>query len=467
MVNIEPITFFNDLVKIIFIAICTRYTYLKIENKKIKNAKREIFFVFGIMIIGFISTIIKLDFNYFISRLSLLILMSLLCMIEDKENIEKVILLNIISLSVNYILFFIAIWISYVINKIKVIQSDSINLIIMIMIHSTLLYNLSKLRRIKNGLSYLNDKSNNEFLNLIIFNISIIILFSFIFFSSMDIKKQLATNLSITFIIFSIIMFLTIKKSIEAYYKQKLLIQDLNETRKELEDKKKEIEELEMENLNFSKKSHSLAHKQKSLEFKINKLLMNSENAEELGLQEDLKKIWQQLNENSKLPKLDKTGITEVDDMLNVMQEECRVNGIDFILQLKGNIYQMTNNYISKDDLAILLADHIKDAIIAINHSNNINKSIMVRLGKIEDSFSVYIYDSGIEFPKEVLEKLGKLPITTYPDEGGTGMGFMNTFDLLKKSNASLIIENIGKPSKGNYTKVIKIKFDNKNQIYV
>ena len=128
MVNIEPITFFNDLVKIIFIAICTRYTYLKIENKKIKNAKREIFFVFGIMIIGFISTIIKVDFNYFISRLSLLILMSLLCMIEDKENIEKVILLNIISLSVNYILFFIAIWISYVINKIKVIQSDSINL---------------------------------------------------------------------------------------------------------------------------------------------------------------------------------------------------------------------------------------------------------------------------------------------------------------------------------------------------
>ena len=194
---------------------------------------------------------------------------------------------------------------------------------------------------------------------------------------------------------------------------------------------------------------------------------MNSENAEELGLQEDLKKISQQLNENSKLPKLDKTGITEVDDMLNVMQEECRLNDIDFVLQLNGNIYQMTNNYIAKEDLAILLADHIKDAIIAINHSDNVNKSIMVRLGKIEECFAVYIYDSGIEFPKKVLEKLGKIPITTFPDEGGTGMGFMNTFDLLKKSNASLIIESVGKLSKDNYTKVIKIKFDNKNQIYV
>ena len=42
-------------------------------------------------------------------------------------------------------------------------------------------------------------------------------------------------------------------------------------------------------------------------------------------------------------------------------------------------------------------------------------------------------------------------------------MGFMNTFDTLNKHNASLIIESIGKPSKDNYTKVIKIIFDGKN----
>ena len=115
--------------------------------------------------------------------------------------------------------------------------------------------------------------------------------------------------------------------------------------------------------------------------------------------------------------------------------------------------------------MAILLADHIKDAIIAINHSDNINKSIMVRLGKIEECFAVYFYDSGVDFPKKVFDSLGKKPITTYSNEGGTGMGFMNTFDLLNKYSASLIIENIGKPSKDNYTKIIKIIFDNKNNI--
>ncbi|HCC04074.1 MAG TPA: hypothetical protein DEP51_04385 [Clostridiales bacterium] len=149
------------------------------------------------------------------------------------------------------------------------------------------------------------------------------------------------------------------------------------------------------------------------------------------------------------------------------MQEECRLNGIDFVLQIKCNIYQMTNHYITKEELSILLADHIKDAIIAINHSDNINKSIMVRLGKIEDCFAVYFYDSGVEFPKEVLKNLGKKPITTYSDEGGTGMGFMNTFDLLNKYNASLIIERIGSPCKDNYTKIIKIKFDNKKELII
>ena len=85
----------------------------------------------------------------------------------------------------------------------------------------------------------------------------------------------------------------------------------------------------------------------------------------------------------------------------------------------------------------------------------------MVRIGKIEDIYSLYIYDSGIEFTKEVLDKLGKEPITTHKDEGGTGMGFMNTFDVLRKYKASLIIDEISRPSIDNYTKAIIVKFDN------
>ena len=43
-------------------------------------------------------------------------------------------------------------------------------------------------------------------------------------------------------------------------------------------------------------------------------------------------------------------------------------------------------------------------------------------------------------------------------------MGLMNTFDTLRKYKASLIVDEYGKPIKDNFTKVIKIVFDNNSE---
>ena len=67
------------------------------------------------------------------------------------------------------------------------------------------------------------------------------------------------------------------------YYKHKLLVSELNETKLELDEKNKEIASLEAENLEFSKSFHSIAHKQKSLEHKLNELMLKTEAAEEFG----------------------------------------------------------------------------------------------------------------------------------------------------------------------------------------
>ena len=263
-------------------------------------------------------------------------------------------------------------------------------------------------------------------------------------------------------------MFITIQKSIQAYYKQQLLIQDLEETKKELEEKKEEIKKLEQENLSFSKKSHSIAHKQKALEHKLNEiLLLKTELGSETNIKEKIDKISEEISKNKPQVELSKTDIEQIDDMLKYMQSECIKNNIDFDLQIIGNIYQMTNNYISKEKLEILLADHIKNAIIAINYSDNINKSILVRLGKIDGFYSLYIYDSGIEFEINTLLNLGVKPSTTHKSSGGTGMGFMNTFDTVREYKASFILEEYGKPSKDDYTKAIMIKFDKKEDFKI
>lgn len=85
----------------------------------------------------------------------------------------------------------------------------------------------------------------------------------------------------------------------------------------------------------------------------------------------------------------------------------------------------------------------------------------------IDGFYSLYVYDSGVEFEKETLSSLGKKPSTTHADEGGTGIGFMNTFETLKKCKASMIINEYGKPSKDNYTKVIMIRFDKKDEFKI
>ena len=264
-------------------------------------------------------------------------------------------------------------------------------------------------------------------------------------------------------------MYITIEKSLNLYYKQKLLVQELKETKEELIKSKTEIQELEAENLSFKKKSHSLTHQQKALEYKMQQILMQTEISQEQSakVKSKLERIKKEIYKEQENIENDKTGIEEIDDMLKYMRSECNKNKIEFILKIKCNIHQMINNAISKEDLEILLADHIKNAIIAINHTNNINKTIMVKLGKENSIYKLEIYDSGIEFEQETLKKLGKIPSTTHADEGGTGMGFMNTFETLRKYKASLIIEEYGKPNKDNYTKLLSIKFDKKNEFKI
>lgn len=455
------------LLKTFFISLCSCYTFFKITASKISKQKITLLFILNV-VISIIITFVKYKSNSYISNMCLIFLLSLLCSRITDSNTGHAILSITISLSLNYILFCVAIIISYFINCIYAIKNDYVNLLIMIIIQTLSLSKILKIKRIKNGFSFLNKVSKDQYLDIIVLDVSLCILFSFIIISNINAENiKFIRSSFVCFIIFVMIMIITITKSIELYYKQRLIIKELEENKLDLINKEKEIQKLEQENLNYSKKSHSLAHKQKSLEYKLNQLMQEKETPEEIDIKNRLENISKELYSSTATIEVTKTDIPEIDDMLEFMKSECEKNNIDFNLQISGNIYHMINNIITKEELEIVIADHVKDAIIAIKHTDNVNKSILVKLGKIDEYYGLYIYDSGVEFEKETLENLGKKPSTTYADEGGTGMGFMNTFDTLRKYNASLIINEIGKPTKDNYTKIIMIKFDNKNEFKV
>lgn len=465
-IKLDEIEFIIHFFKTLFLSICTVITFFKIIEYKSYN-KNIIVFSIVLCIMCILISMIKYCIGTFFSTICLILLLSLILSTMTKNNIGYTIIITIIALSINYILFVLSIIIDFIPNIILKIENDFVNLIIMAMIHSIILFCILRLDKLKYGVAFLKKNIKNEYFDILILNISVNILFIIVIFANREL--MISRSIFWEFIIFSIIMFITIQKSLQLYYKQKMLIKELEESKKEIENKNKEIEELEKENIKISKKSHTLSHKPKSLEYKIEQIIKKSETSKEetAEVQERLKAINKEFNKEKLETKLPKTEIPEIDDMLKYMQSECIKNKIDFEIQISGNIHHMVNNIISKEDIETLLADHIKNAIIAINHSNNINKSILVKIGKAEKEYGISIYDSGIEFEEKTLDKLGKIPSTTHKDEGGTGMGFMNTFETLKKYQASLIIEEYNKPSKDNYTKAIKIKFDRKNEFTI
>ena len=462
----EQISNIVFILKMFLICLCTYFTCIKISQMKIINIKTFLSIILIFVNMFIINIIINNLHNYLIAIITLVFVLSWIYILNTKKTIGYSIIITTISLGINYMLFFVSVILSFLPAIALNTNNDYINLLIITIIYILLLLMTFKIKKLKNGIMFIKNKINNEYFDILILNISIIIVLGSIVINNIYNVDQatLFDNIFLSLIIFSIIMIITIQKTLTMYYKHKQLEKTLKETETELKENKQEIEKLEQENLNFSKTSHSIAHKQKALEHKLEELKMNSEIANELDIENRIKEVSSEYTSKIITPDLTKTEIQNIDDMLGYMKSESDNKNIEFELQINGSIHHMINKFITKEELEILLADHIKDAIIAIEHSDNINRSILVKLGLIEDGYGLLIYDTGIEFEIDTLINLGTKPITTHKDQGGTGMGFLNTFDTLKNHNASLIINEIGKPCKENYTKNIEIRFDNKKE---
>lgn len=458
----------SRFIKVFIIILLTYFTTRKIMNKNKTKDEKFITILLTNIVIAIVYYFLRNEIGLVSITAVLITLLSSVISKTTNKGIGYTVVCTSISLAINNVLFILSSLIIYIPGRLlKIITNEYIIMLSISLVYSILVYLFLKVKKIKNGFDFFNANAGNEYFETLFINISAVILFSVIWIINYDIERSSDSLVGV--IIFICIMFATIKKSFNLHYKQKLLTKELEETKAELAKKEKEIEDLEAENIAISKKSHTLAHKQKSLEYRLEEILSKTEiSKDEVGeVRDRIKAVEKDLYTEKTTIELDKTEIPQIDDMLKYMQSECKKNKIDFELQVKGNIHYMINNLITKEDLETLLADHIKNAIIAINHTENVNRSILVRLGEIDGIYSLYIYDTGIEFEKETLENLGKKPSTTHKDEGGTGMGFMNTFDTLRKCNASLIIEQIGKPSKDNYTKAIIIKFDKNNEFKI
>ena len=260
-----------------------------------------------------------------------------------------------------------------------------------------------------------------------------------------------------------------IKKSITKYYKEKMKERTVEIQQEQIKEKDETINNLESELANVLEINHKYNHRLSAMEKAVTKLgyklQANEEFAEEYAdildsLNELSKEYKEEVASINKESKLHKTNIFSIDNLLEYMKLEAEKSKIGFELKVNFDINEIIDNKISKNRLETLLADHIKDAIIAINSSENKERKIKVSFDK-DKEYQIKFYDTGIEFEVETLLNLGLERTTTHKMTGGTGIGFMTTFETLKECKASLIIEEYNKQE---YTKAVIIKFDDKNE---
>ena len=384
-----------------------------------------------------------------------------------KDKRKSIITSGIISNVIVYVVFLISLLIELIPKQILKINNQTIDMILTLLLETILISIFINMKRIRKGISFLKDPMENEYLCIIMMSISSVIIFAYCMFGSSE--EYWVNNTFFVILTLFIIMIVLIQKTLTLYYKQKLLAQNIEEYKAAIASKDAEIKSLSEEKYKISKLNHEFYNRQKALIHKVEEIInMNTEAAEELDLSKQINDLTKEYTDKAKeiktLDKLQSTGITEIDDMFKYMQSECKSKNIQFNLQINGNIYHMINNKIAQNKLVTMIGDHLRDAIIAIEFSENSFKSILAILGENNGIYEFCVFDTGIEFKIDTLLKLGLEPATTHKDSGGTGIGFMTTFETMSETKASLIINEMHEMNNTDYTKSITIRFDGKNE---
>ena len=453
--------------KIFFINLYILFLNFKILNKKIKFINLIEFIIFCLII-----SINYIIMQCFIDKLLMIIILYIFQIIIIKiflikYEISIIIMSNLISNAIVYTLFVLSTIIESFIIKLFNINHGLINMILILLIELIMLIKLISIKRLKYGLDFLKNP-NYRYSDIIIINICSVVILAY--YLSGNYYGNLTKQIVICILLIALMMIILIQKTLTLYYKQKLLHQTIEDYKNEIAEKDKKIKELSDEKYKISKLNHEFYNRQKALEKKVADFVsgLNTETAGEIAVADkiaSLSKEYSDKLQDIKHPdKLPSTDIEEIDDMFKYMQSECEKNKIEFKLQVNGNIHHMINKIIPKDKLVTLIGDHLRDAIIAINSSNNKFRSIFAIIGKTDLYYEFCVLDTGIEFEVATLLDLGTKPITTHKDTGGTGFGFMTTFETLKVTKGSLEIEEKHKMNENDYTKAVKIIFDDKSQ---
>jgi len=444
----------GQLINWFFIIFLSFFVYLKIL--KIENSGNRIFATFkGIVISVVLSA--ALHFLYPILPRMRFALIVLLAGILASQMAPIKLDLAITSFSLaNGICYSFALLSAVFIHGIMWLLPITENDILLALLASLLQFVLVKLlfsiRRMKKGMLFLKDRGAGA-VGLVISGI--------VFFAIAVISDQGITHeVRLIFIVSTFICVVGIlvwwRIGLTKMYKKNI--------------QQRAMQELEEENIKL-KESNRLMEE---LIHRDNKLLAAMYEYEAAGyarkimLQTEIDSLMQnRLNTIGKAQRayktLPKTNDVLLDGVLQSMLARATKQEIQFDFTLFDDISKLLET-ITSIKLSTLFSDLLENAIIATSHSEY--KRILVSFGYRDGCYEFSVQDSGVLFEQNTLKKLGQERTSTRLNEGGSGIGYMTIFEILREYNASLIITQ-HPPKKFRFAKIVTVRFDSKSEYSV
>ena len=452
----------------IIMFLTTAYIYIKVSVFPISKYYKKVFILFiGSLLIGVIYALLRVNDHPF-SSIVIYLYPSIFFIVFEKEKRVTKCLIAFISSSFPKIVSFVpTVFVAGIIAALnpralpeKDVLLSQVTVITVSILTFGIVFLLLKIKRIKRGFQFFQNEDNLGFglaLSGILF-----ILFGINY--AYGFKEQYwAIILFFGGFAIGIGLFLWIKRSITAHYREKLQIKSEIYYKEQLEQKEQDIERLNQSNEFLAKIVHRDNHLMSSLDSSINAYFESGDKDFKDGVLREIQTLSKERGELIKAEQRDvklfpSTGNVLIDSAISDLYIKAASHGIDFDLSISTTVDEVIGKFISQTDLQTLICDHIKDAIIAVDAKSESNGKIFVDLSMQNGSYAVTIFDSGVDFEVDTLAKLGKERVTTHADNGGSGIGFMTTFETLRKSYASLIINEF--ENKTPFSKSISISFD-------
>ena len=467
--NMEKVDIINNFIKIFFINLLTYWAYAKITNSFNDSVYNKIFVMVESIDAALSYIILTRYFNPVVVMIFICLVNGIIVSTVRKEKINYSIFVIAISFIFIYMIYLISVIISaMVLNFINPNNNNKnfISLLTILFLTACCSNFVFKFKRLKNGFNFIKNINNSVINKIIIYSGGITLWFGLL-------QNQNSKKVNELLLIGSVIIFINLliwlQSQITKHYKKNMRDRTISVQKAEIDEQTKLLEEVKAENLKLATAVHKYNHRLSSLELAMKSAIshnLNTEFADELSVMlKDTEDLSNSFANECNVAKciLPLTNVPSIDNMFKYMQDEASKCNINFDLKVNESINDLIDNIIPKDMFETLLGDHLRDAIIAVNASDNSYKSILTTLGLVDGCYELSVYDTGIEFQIDTLLKLGKEQVTTHKDSGGSGIGFITTFETLKTTKASLVIEEYN-PETTNYTKSVNIRFDGKNQ---